>query len=101
MTHIPPLPQGNFKHNSHTWKFLEKASKENWDPKLIAEYHQSRLERYASARSISEDRAILTLMAMQKDGINVAEHMSAVIGEDHLVYIQTLVNLGENPMHIR
>jgi len=101
MTHIQPMPQGQFKHNSHTWQFLEKASEQNWDPKLISELHQLRLERYASTRGINEDRAIMQLMAMQKEGRNVAEHISAVIGVDHLEYIQTLVNLGENPMHIR
>ncbi len=95
------MPKGDFKHNSHTWQFLKKANRENWDPKLIAEFHQSRLERYAAARGISEDRAIMLLIGMQKDGRNIAEHMSNVIGDDHLEYIQALVSLGENPMHIR
>lgn len=101
MTQIPPLGAGPFKHNSHTWQFLEKASMENWDPKMISDLHQHRLEKYASIRGISEHKAIMQLMGMHAEGRNVAEHMSAVIGEDHLVYIQTLVNLGENPMHIR
>lgn len=68
---------------------------------MIQNYHQERLEKYAQVKEISVDKAIHRIMMMQKNGVNIAEHMSLVIGVKHQVYKDTLRKLGENHEYIR
>lgn len=68
---------------------------------LIQNYHSDRLEKYAEVKEISLDKAVNEIMMLHKNQINVAKHMSEVIGVSHQKYKETLMRLGENHEYIR
>jgi hypothetical protein len=89
------------KHNSHTWDTIRKLAKEGWAPKSIQEYHNFRLQAYSSKTRLPKEAVVTLLLSKHKAGVNIATHISEVIGENHFDYVQQLINLGENPMFIR
>jgi hypothetical protein len=68
---------------------------------LIQDYHTDRLEKYAFKKEISLDKAVNEIMMLHKNQINVAKHMSQVIGVNHNTYKETLMRLGEHMDYIR
>lgn len=68
---------------------------------LIQDLHQERLVKYASERMISIDKATSELMRLHSEGINIASHISSVIGVSHNKYIRQLTRLKENSWFIR
>ena len=68
---------------------------------LIQELHHERLLKYASERMISVDKATSELMRLHSERINIANHISSVIGVSHNKYIRQLTKLKENSWFIR
>jgi hypothetical protein len=67
----------------------------------VQEYHHDRLMKYIDARQVSMDIAVHELIFLHRKGVNVAKHMSAIIGENHDQYKRLLSNLGEHHTFIR
>lgn len=67
----------------------------------VQEYHHDRLLRYAEERNISLDKSVYELIDLHRRGVNVAKHMSAIIGVSHNKYKEYLSNLGEHHHFIR
>jgi hypothetical protein len=68
---------------------------------MIQELHQERLESYALKRGISIDKATLEIMRLHSEGVNVASHISFIIGVPHNKYMTRLTELHENPWFVR
>lgn len=68
---------------------------------LVQELHQNRLIEYAKKRQIGIDVATSEIMRLHSEGINVASHISYVIGVKHADYMRQLTDLHENPWFIR
>ena len=68
---------------------------------LIQNYHHDRLEKYAEVKKISLQRAVSEIIVLHTKGVNIAQHMSEVIGINHEKYRQTLIKLGEHMDYIR
>jgi len=67
----------------------------------VQDYHHERLMKYIDARQVSIDIAVHELIDLHRKGVNVAKHMSAIIGENHTEYKRLLSNLGEHHHFIR
>lgn len=67
----------------------------------IQDYHNDRLKRYAKAVNRKEGIVTTELIIMHRAGINIAQHISHTIGEDHEQYTIKLENMGENSIFIR
>lgn len=68
---------------------------------MIRELHQERLEKYALKRRISQDKATNELMRLHSEGVNIASHISFIIGVPHNKYMSRLKQLHENSWFIR
>jgi hypothetical protein len=68
---------------------------------IIQELHQERLESYAKKRKITVDKATYELMRLHREQINIASHISYIIGTNHNAYMHRLTDLHENPWFIR
>ena len=68
---------------------------------IVQELHQERLETYAKKRKISVDKATYELIRLHRERINIASHISSIIGVNHNAYMHRLTNLHENPWFIR
>jgi len=78
------------------------------DHDAVAKIHSDRYERYRNklyshlaTTTLRDDKAVANLQMMQKDGVNVAAHMSRVIGDSHEEYVRNLLALGEPSFLIR
>jgi hypothetical protein len=69
--------------------------------RMVQELHQERLERYARKRMISQEKATYELIRLHREKVNVASHMSYIIGDNHQRYMKRLTDLHENPWFIR
>lgn len=67
----------------------------------IQELHNSRILRYADATGLPFEKAVVRLMHMHQRKVNISEHISKTIGDNHMDYIDTLRLLGEYPYFIR
>jgi hypothetical protein len=67
----------------------------------IQELHEDRLNRYASKQHMTKEKAVIRLVQLHRSGINIAEHISSVIKDDHMKYTNTLQMLGEYQFFIR
>jgi hypothetical protein len=68
---------------------------------MIRELHQERLEKYALKRGISQDKATHELMRLHSEKVNIASHISFIIGVPHYKYMSRLTQLHENAWFIR
>jgi len=73
----------------------------NYISTAIQDFHSDRLKRYAKAVNRKEGIVVTELIMMHRAGINIAQHISHTIGEDHEQYTIKLENMGENSIHIR
>jgi hypothetical protein len=84
---------------------LDSGSMTSKEHKLYAvqiqDLHQDRLVRYATKRNISMHTATYELMRLHSEKVNIASHISSVIGEQHSKYMLKLQELHENPWFIR
>lgn len=67
----------------------------------IQELHNSRLLKYAETIDVPFENAIVRLIHLHKKGVNIAEHISKIIGVNHVEYIRELHQLGEYTFFIR
>ena len=68
---------------------------------IIQDIHQQRLEKFALAKYMAMDVAVLLLIDLHRKGYNIALHISETINEDHSEYIKCLSQLGEYEDFIR
>lgn len=63
--------------------------------------HTSRLNKYADVIGISSEKAVVRLIHLHRQGVNIAEHISNIIGANHTDYMNKLKSLGEKNKFIR
>ena len=69
---------------------------------LVDELHDRRFKAYQKAKQHpTMDKAVAELVALHRQGFNIALHVSAVIEEDHVEYMATLRKYGEPRSVIR
>jgi len=69
---------------------------------LVDELHDRRFKAYQKAKNHpTMDKAMAELIALHRQGFNIALHVSEIIEENHGEYMATLHKLGEPRSVIR
>jgi phosphatidylinositol kinase/protein kinase (PI-3 family) len=67
----------------------------------IRDLHQERLLKYAKKRNLSVHSATIEIERLHSEGVNIASHISYIIGVMHYDYMMRLKALHENSWFIR
>lgn len=69
---------------------------------LVDDLHDRRFKAYRKIKGHTKmDQTMGDLIKLHRQGLNIALHVSEVIGEDHTEYMRTLRLLGEDRSVIR